>query len=74
MSTRHYYSRPAWACLACAEPWPCTDRREWFLGKYASGPDKMRLRGILGTLALDAERDLRLTHEQAHQRFIAWTM
>lgn len=45
-----------------------------FLDKFAGGADRLRLRGILGAVALDAERDLRLSREEVHQRFIAWTM
>lgn len=70
---RHYYTRPGWLCLVCNEPWPCAPRRLAFLERYTSGDEKLRLRGILGALSLDAERDLQLPREEAYQRFIAWT-
>jgi len=68
---RHYYTRPRWVCTACAEPWPCVPRRALFLQKFTN--DRSRLRGILGALQLDAERDLNLTNDEAYQRFVAWT-
>lgn len=70
---RHYYRRPNWTCLACGEPWPCAWRREAFLAKYSGPADRLRLRGILGALVLDARHDLALTPEQLYQQFVAWT-
>jgi hypothetical protein len=69
---RHYYQRPGWQCTTCGDPWPCANRRAAFLEKYAG--QGMRLRGIMGALMLDAERDLLLTREEAHERFAAWTL
>jgi hypothetical protein len=70
---RHYYRRQDWRCTACGEDWPCAARRAAFLAKYTGPGDKARLRGILGALQLDAERDLVLDSEEAYQRFVAWT-
>lgn len=72
MREQHVYLRPAWLCLTCLEPWPCAPRRRAFLDKYEAG-DRMRLRGILGTLALDAAQDLFLSQEEAYERFARWT-
>lgn len=71
---RHTYTRPSWLCTICGEEWPCAPRRQAFLERFPSGDDRMRLRGILGVLVIDAEKDLRAPHWTLNRRFIDWTM
>jgi hypothetical protein len=69
----HNYRRPGWRCVECGEEWPCPARREFWLGKYPSPIARLRLRGILGALQLDAEKDLRVPFLDLDERFVGWT-
>lgn len=68
----HNYRRPDWLCAACGEEWPCGPRRAFWLEKYTDGTGRMWLRGILGAIQLDAEKDLNRSHLDLHDRFIRW--
>jgi hypothetical protein len=80
MALRHNYTRPAWLCVACGVPWPCASKRAEYLAKFSDPDDEDRLRGrarlrmILGTLALDAEKDMPdMPKGETYTRFIEWT-
>jgi hypothetical protein len=73
MMNPHNYRRPGWLCVECNEEWPCAARRVFWLEKYTTGVERMKLRGILGAIQLDAEKDLGKSFYDLSKRFTEWT-
>jgi hypothetical protein len=72
----HTYYRSDWVCTTDGEPWPCTAIREQYRARIdRDGPASgARIRTVLGAHQLDAQRDLGLTNDEAHDRFAAWLL
>jgi hypothetical protein len=67
----HIANRPAWTCIGCGHPWPCTSRRRELLAEYR-GPS-VSLNLYLASCYLEAASDLRgLPTGELYQRFLGW--
>ncbi|MGN9774917.1 hypothetical protein ACTMS0_03950 [Micromonospora sp. H33] len=67
----HVPVRPGWDCAGCGQAWPCPDRRQRLLDRYAG--DRATLGVYLGMQLVDAASDLRhLPAEALYARFLGW--
>ncbi|QGN45999.1 hypothetical protein GKC29_03460 [Micromonospora sp. WMMC415] len=67
----HVPVRPDWCCAGCGQAWPCPDRRQRLLDRYAR--DRPALGVYLGMQLADAVSDLRhLPVEALYARFLGW--
>ncbi|GAA2185377.1 hypothetical protein GCM10009848_14820 [Micromonospora lupini] len=67
----HVPVRPAWTCAACAQEWPCPNRRRRLLIEYAH--NRLSLTFYLGLHLADAAADLpSVPADRLHARFLGW--
>lgn len=63
-----------WDCDTCAEPWPCTERREKFLADYEGRAQE--LRALMAMFFIDAAEDMGDSVpelKELHDRFVTWS-
>lgn len=65
----HIALRPAWACMGCADPWPCLVARVTLTDELGSN-----LRSAMSAYATEAHRDLvpPLSIAGLADRFLGW--
>lgn len=67
----HLPVRPAWTCLVCAHPWPCSAQRQKLLSQYGGTP--ISLYQVMAMRMVDAAADLTTVPAGAlHDRFLGW--
>ncbi|WP_238015997.1 hypothetical protein KZZ52_00425 [Dactylosporangium sp. AC04546] len=69
---RHLPARPAWICVRCSRPWPCSAARRRLAAEFAHDPAALTL---LVTLRLaEASADLGVAElPDLYGRFLSWS-